>query len=456
MLPAVSTLYRSHWFTAGLLLCAVCISYANALRGVFQFDDYNVIVNNPRIHSWSAWWQDVQHGIRPLLKFTYTLDWTLGPGAPAFHVTNILVHFCNVYLVWLLSRRFVAQHAVLQARHGVPLLAALLFAVHPVHSEAVTYICGRSSALMTLFYLAGLLLYVQGRGLGNQVYLHLLVPLLMLLAMGVKETAVTFPLALLAWELYSGGSLASAWRRQWSSWLLLLAGAVFFLLHDGYLAQVEISAGLNSLQGNMATQTLAFAYLIRQWLLPLWLNIDPDLPVLHDFSGLLPQLVMLLSVFALMLLTWRRRPWLSFALAWALLQLLPLYWFLPRVDVANERQLYLLSWPLALALAAELALWLKPRWFVSCTVLLLIVLAALTVQRNRDYYSEVALWEATVRYSPDKARVLNNLGYAYQLSGRTEEARVAYGKALQSDPHYYRSRYNLLGLDRERVRRDAE
>lgn len=448
-------LKRSHWFSVGLLLCAVCISYANALWGVFQFDDYNVIVNNPRIHSWSAWWQDVQHGIRPLLKFTYTLDWTLGLGVVGFHLTNIFIHFCNVYLVWLLSCRFVAQQEALQAKAAVALLAALLFAAHPVHSEAVTYICGRSSALMTLFYLAGLLAYARGRAHDNKIYLHLLTPLCMLLALGVKETAVTFPLALLAWELYSGGTLASAWRRQWSSWLLLVAGAVFFLWHDGYLAQMEISAGLNSLQGNMATQTLAFAYLLRQWLLPLWLNIDPDLPVLHDFSGLLPQLMVLLAVIALMLLTWRRRPWLSFALAWALLQLLPLYWFLPRVDVANERQLYLLSWPLALAVVAELSLWLKPRAFMFSTVLLLLALAALTVLRNQDYHSEVALWEATALYSPGKARVLNNLGYAYQLDGRAEEARVAYVKALQLDPHYYQARYNLLSLARETVWRDA-
>jgi tetratricopeptide (TPR) repeat protein len=271
----------------------------------------------------------------------------------------------------------------------------------------------------------------------------------MLLALGVKETAVTFPLALLAWELYGGGTLKSAWRYQWSSWMLLLAGAIFFLLHDGYLAQMEISAGLNSLQGNMATQTLAFTYLLRQWLLPLWLNIDPDLQVLHDFNGVMLQLGLLLALALLAVLSWRRRPWLSFALAWSMLQLLPLYWFLPRIDVANDRQLYLLSWPLALALVAELSLWLKPRAFSLGAALLLLVLASLTVLRNQDYRSEVALWEATVRHSPDKARVLNNLGYAYQLAGRTDEARSAYVRTLQLDAHYYQARYNLLRVDQE-------
>lgn len=444
-------------FAAVLMLCAVGVSYANAFWGVFQFDDFNVIVNFPRVHSWSAWWLDLQHGgIRPLLKLSYTFDWTMGLGAAGFHITNVFIHLCNTCLVWLLARRFITHHRELHDQLAVPLLVALLFAVHPVHTEAVTYICGRSIALMTLFYLAGLLAYVEGRAQDNKTCLHVITPLFMLLALGVKETAVTFPLALLLWELYSKGSLRSALRYQWSSWMLALLGAVFFLAHDGYLSLVEISAGLNSLQGNTATQTQAFVYLLRQWLFPLWLNIDPDLRVVHDFAGLLPQVMVLVAVIALMLLTLRRRPWVSFALAWAILQLFPLYLLLPRLDVANDRQLYLVSWPLALAVVAELSLRLTPGISRLGIALLLVALASLTVLRNQDYQSEISLWEATVRHSPNKARVQNNLGYAYWLGGRAEEARVAFTTALQLDPKYYQARYNLLRMDDEAAEHQAK
>jgi tetratricopeptide (TPR) repeat protein len=438
---------RSNLFAFTLLLGAVCISYANSFGGAFQFDDFNVIVNNPRVHSWSAWWMDLRHGIRPLLKFTYTADWTMDLGVAGFHLSNVLLHLCNTWLVWVLTRHFAANHQALRALPALPLLAALLFAVHPVHSEAVTYICGRSSALMTLFYLGGLLFYVAGKMHDKQFYLHVLAPLCMLFALGVKETAVTFPAALLLWELYSGGSIKSALRVQWSSWLLLLAAAIFFVVHAGYLAQVETSAGLNSLQGNLATQTMAFAYLLRQWLFPLWLNIDPDLHVAHSFAGLLPQATLLPAVILAMLLTWHRRPWLSFALAWMLLQLFPLYVFLPRLDVANERQLYLASWPLALAFMAELSLWLRPATLKLSVALLLLAMASLTLLRNQDFRSEISLWEATVQRSPGKARVQNNLGYAYMLGGRAEEARAAFTSALQLDPNYYQARYNLLRLN---------
>jgi tetratricopeptide (TPR) repeat protein len=434
-------------FAAGLLLCAVAISYANSFWGAFQFDDFNVIVNNPRIHSWPAWLLDLQHGIRPLLKLTYTADWTGGRGIVGFHFTNVFIHFCNSWLVWVLTRRMADNHPALRGISELPLLAALLFAVHPVHTEAVTYVCGRSIALMTTFYLLGMLAYIEGKKQGNTLYLHLLTPLCMLLALGVKETAVTFPAALLLLELFTGGDVKSALRDQWSSWLLLLASVILFLLHDGYLAQVETSASLNGLHGNAATQTMAFAYLLRQWLFPLWLNIDPDLPVLHDFAGVMPQIILVTAAAVLMASTIRSRPWLSFALAWAMLQLIPLYLFLPRLDVANDRQLYSVSWPLALALAAELSLRLKPMTFRLGMALLLVFLAGLTVLRNQDFYSEVALWQATVQDSPDKARARNNLGYAYMLAGRMEEARAEFTTALRLDPKYYKARYNLLRLD---------
>ena len=460
----------------GVMAClalAVIVSYFNALSGDFQFDDYKVIVDNPSVHSWEAWFAGLGHGIRPLLKFSYTLDWTMGLGVTGFHITNLLIHLANAWLVFRLSEIFI-EHCQLDGRASarqhvglkpdlqhvnfVPLFAALLFAVHPVHTEAVTYICGRSTSLMTLLYLGGLLAYVTGRTCQNnsrqgRFRLYAVTPLLFIFALSVKETAVTFPLALLIWELGCGGAWKTAFRPQWPSWAVLLAGALFFLFDDNYLSQIERSAELNTMQGNLATQLAAFAYLLRQWALPLWLNIDPDLPLLSSLPLLrdppespLPALFFL-AVCALMLACWRRRPWLGFALAWAIIQLLPLHLFLPRLDIANDRQLYLAGWPLFLALAAELALWLNTRSFRIACIVLLLTLGSLTLLRNQVYADEIALWEDTARKSPHKARVRNNLSYAYKLAGRTEDARREFTLALQLDQQHIKARYNLEYLD---------
>jgi tetratricopeptide (TPR) repeat protein len=258
---------------------------------------------------------------------------------------------------------------------------------------------------------------------------------------------VTFPLALLLWEYACGGKWKRALTPQWPSWLVLILGALIFLFSNSYLAHMERSAQLNSLQGNIANQAAAFSYLMRQWALPLWLNIDPDLPLQNNFSTILLPLVFFLALFVLMVACWRVRPWISFALAWAMLQLIPLHLFLPRIDIANDRQMYLAGWPLSLALCIELRLWTNGPRTQAIAALLLLGLTTLTVLRNQDYASEIRLWEDTVMKSPDKARVHNNLGYAYMLARRNDEARREFTTALQLDPRLYKARYNLFRLD---------
>jgi len=432
------------------LVLTVLLAYLNAFSGSFQFDDYKVIVDNPSVHSWAAWFAGLGHGIRPLLKFSYTFDWTLGLGITGFHLTNLLIHLANAWLVFRLCETGIEQQALRERLRAVPLFAALLFAAHPVHTEAVTYICGRSASLMTLFYLGGLLAYSSGRTRKNSLMLYAVTPLLFVLALSVKETAVTFPLALLVWEIClrkPGSAWRTTFKAQWPSWAVLLASVLFFLFNDSYLSQMERSAELNTLQGNLATQLAAFAWLMRQWALPLWLNIDPDLPLLRDLSESLLPLLFFGIILTLTLACWRRRPWLGFALAWAILHLLPLYLFLPRLDIANERQLYLAGWPLLLALAAELALQLDTRSFRIACVALLLALGSLTLLRNQAYVDEIALWEDTARKSPHKARVHNNLGYAYKLAGRTGDARREFTLALRLDPKLVKARHNLEYLE---------
>lgn len=431
------------------LVLAVFVSYANTLTGSFQFDDFNVIVNEAQVHSWSNWYATLGNGIRPLLKLSYTANWTMGLGVIGFHLTNMLIHLLNTYLVYRLSQLFVQQQTRSAALRHVPLLAALLFAVHPIHTEAVSYISGRSASLMALLYLAALLSYVMGRTQHKPLYVTVFTPLLFVLALAVKETAVTLPFALLLWEVSFGGRWRLALKPQWTSWLVLTIAAVFFLLSNSYLSQMERSAGLNSIEGNLATQLAGFVYLLQQFALPLCLNIDPDLPLLHNLAEAALPIAITVALLGLMVACWRRRPWISFTLGWAMLHLIPLYVPLPRIDIANERQLYLATWPLLLALSIELTFLLEGWKWRSVAAGLLITCIALTVTRNQVYRNEITLWEDTVAKSPNKARVHNNLGYAYLLAQRKEEARRELTIALQLDPNLYQAQYNLRRLDEE-------
>jgi len=113
----------------------------------------------------------------------------------------------------------------------------------------------------------------------------------------------------------------------------------------------------------------------------------------------------------------------------------------PRLDVANDRQLYLASWGLFLALCIQLR---RLPDFAFAGVLILF--AATSIARQLDYRSEIALWESSVALAPWNARGHNNLGYAYQLAGRAADARREYQAALLLDPAYDKARLNLLLL----------
>ena len=152
------------WYPV-VIVAAVLVVYANAFGNAFVWDDQYLIVENPAIKSWGRFWtlwtadlfpHVVSHYYRPLQALTYLVDyqlWTLAPFG--YHLTSTLLHAG----VALLFYRFVA--ALLGAPRAA-LIAALLFAVHPIHTEAVTYISGRSDPLSALFLLVALVGFVEG------------------------------------------------------------------------------------------------------------------------------------------------------------------------------------------------------------------------------------------------------------------------------------------------------
>jgi protein O-mannosyl-transferase len=408
-----------------LALVAV-LAWLPSLAGVFQFDDYNVIVNEPAVHSWQAF-LDRASGVRPLLKASYTLNWTLGLGAVGFHVFNLAGHVVNALLAYQVGRELCVRWKV---AHQAALLAALLFALHPVQAEAVTYISGRSSSLMAGFYLGALLVYLRGH--------WTLSSLLFALAVATKETALTLPAALLLCELASSGKLNL--RRQWPHWAIFAAGIAFVLLNPRYLELASFGFTRRDVADNLLTQVGGVAYLVGRLIGVQAPNIDPALPVLSSWNFSLAIQASLIAVLMMIGITQlHRRPWLGFGILWFFLHIAPTNSLIPRLDVANDRQLYLAGWGLFLALAVQIG---TLRRTVVAALALTCGLAA--VARQLDYRSEIALWEADSARAPWNARAYNNLGYAYQQAGRAAEARRAYERALLFDPGHLKARANLL------------
>ena len=432
-----------------LLAGAVAAVYLNSFRGVFQFDDYNVIVDNGGVHTWGAYLAGLPRGIRPILKFTYTLNWTSGMGLFGFHLVNVGLHAANAVMLFFLASRIGGP----SVSRFAALLPALLFAVHPVQTEAVTYISGRSVSLMAFFYLGSLLAYLRGRERGSRLLLYLASPILFLLSVASKEVALTLPFALILCEAARRERTGwkEALRAQAVHWGLLSALAVFFLAHVGYGRLLEACFDIRGPAANLLTQIHGIGYLLSRLVMPHALNIDPDLPVFSGGSPVLfPEALLLAALLAAGIFGMKKRSLAGFGILWFFLHLGPTNSFIPRLDVANERQLYLASWGLFLAVAAGADLLREKRGARRVTsavaAVLVIALGVLTVSRNTVYRSEVALWEDSARKSPEKARGWNNLGYAYQQAGRSRDAESAYLRALRVDPGYALARGNLRGL----------
>ena len=416
--------------SASLLALAVLAAYANAFGGSFQFDDFNVIVREGAVHSLGAWWESMP-GIRPLLKLSYALSWRFGGGSVAFHVLNVALHAANAWLVWAILRVLFGRMGV-DADGVAAFGAALLFALHPAHTEAVTYISGRSVSLMALFYLGAVLAHLQARRSLSLV--------LFALALAVKEVAVTLPAALVLCDALDQRR-AFAWRetlrRTAPHWGLLLLALALMAALPRYRELLQASLALRTPGEQFALQLGALARHVGVLILAVSPNIDPQVAVLPPVAG-----VAVLAALAVGVALLRAQPWHALALLWFLLHLAPTNSLLPRLDAANDRQLYLASiGPLALA---GLALAWMPRGRVWAMAALALVLGAGTMLRNQDYRTEVALWSDTVRHSPGKARAWNNLGYALQLEGRPAEARRAYERALALDPEHLPARINLM------------
>ncbi|MEP7180648.1 MAG: tetratricopeptide repeat protein [Betaproteobacteria bacterium] len=435
---------RSAWLvTAG----AVALAWATATGTVFQYDDFRVVVDNPDVHSWAAWLASMP-GIRPLTKASFTLNWTLSPAAAGFVAFNAMCHAASALLVLALVRRWLPALAPGMHRPGLAaLVAALVFALHPAQTEAVTWIAGRSVALSGCLYLAALLAWERAGDAPRPGARIALSAALYAGALAARETAWTLPFAVVLVETARGESFRSGCRRALPLFGVLAAALAAMAASPVYRRLLATSLDVRDPVANLFAQVEGISYLVTHPLLTLRVNFDPDLaaPATADAQWWLAATLIAVAIgsgFAQL----RRRPWLGLAPLWFLLHLVPTNGPIARYDLANDRQLYLALVGPALVAGIVVA---RMRPAVVGGIAAAALVAALgiaTFARNADYASEIALWEATARASPAKARPWNNVGWAHQQAGDLVRARAAYERALELDPFYFRARGNLDAL----------
>jgi len=456
------------WHLAAIAVATLAV-YANALGNVFVWDDLHLVVDNPKIKSgagfWTLWASDLFPDLasgyyRPLQTLTYWIDYQLWAISPAgYHLTSTLLHAGVAVLLYRLVDRLL----------GAPraaLLAALLFAVHPLHTEAVTYVSGRSDPLSALFLLAALVLFLEGERT-RLTWWRAASLAAFAAALLSREAAMVgvllVPLVDLARCRRDGEAFRDGWRSR------LLAGYLPYVVVLGlYLgaraavvgtATVPTSLAQVPLALRLATMLEVVVRYVALLVAPVGQHMERTVtPAVSVASpAVLGAAIVVLGGVALAVLL-RRRAWpVSFGVAWFLVALLPVANVVPLATFMAEHWLYVPSMGLCLAAGWLLDRAMAGRWRPAAAALAGIALVAyggLTVRRNLDWKDGVTLYEATLRYAPGSARALVNLGEAYQRLGQLDRAEAAYRSALAADPGAWTPHNNLGSLYADQGRPD--
>ncbi len=457
------------WRLLLLVASLAAATYANAIGNTWAFDDDYIVVSNPVVTE--ARWGEALTGpywggleavpslYRPTTVSALALEWRVFEGRPAaFHTVSLLLHVLVSLLVTLLLAAFLPRVAA--AAGGA------LFAVHPVHVEAVANVVGQSELLAAAAYLGACLLYLRqwSAGPGVRVLRLLAITALYALALGAKEIAVTLPVSLLLVEMVRargrgdreprpGALLIAAVRRDAPLYLALAAVLLAYLgvrvLVLGSLRGESIPSELIGLGwgARLLTALSLWPTYARLMLIPWHLAVDYAPGVLAPGAGLRPDVIlgtmMLVALCGVAVRSWRVAPWAAFAAAWMVVTILPVSnLVVASGTVLGERTLYLPSVAVAIAVAGALThvgtrhpALLRQAWVGVAVVVTAFMIRS--VLRNPSWYDSFTVMNTLALEHPESWRSHRSRAEGLVRAGELDAALEEYEEALTLVPLDY-------------------
>ena len=434
---------RRGFLPAALLAAAGCAAYLNSFSAPFLFDDFYHIVYNPRIRDLLHPLEFLTGTTRPLVALTLAVNYALGGlNVWGYHAFNLAVHLAAGLTLWgILRRTFQGPEAP-----ELALAAALIWLLHPLQTQSVTYVIQRGESLMGLFYLLTLYCVIRdwrGRAI-----------LCCALGMLSKPVMVTAPVVVL---LYDRIFLTPSWRELFRRRGRLYGG----LFATWIILPLVLSQGTREYQGLVGVGLKEFSpldYLLTQpgvilhylrlsfWPHPLLLDIQ--WPVAKTLIEIVPPAAAVAGLLALTLWALRGRPRIGFLGIWFFGILAPTSSLLPIADAAFEHRM---SLPLAAVavgtvLAVRRLCGRQQTLFRAVLCAGVLALALATVRRNAVYSDPVSFWQEHLFHRPGNARAAVSLGAALQQQGRSGEAEEAFESALKFRPDLADAHNNLAYL----------
>src|SRR4030042_3013847 len=436
-----------------LIIVLGFITYTNSLHGQFIWDDDALVKGNLYIKDWSylgnIFSEDIGAGAqgkysfyRPLLAISYMVDYSLWKlDVLGYHLTNIILHILVALAIyWLMDLLFKDKL--------ISFLTSALFIVHPIHSEAVSYISGRAAPLAALFMLLTFIFYIKQLN-SHKTKLYILMLVSYTLALLSRENALILPLLLL---LYHFSFKQKVKLREFSSILSItfIYIALRLTVLKSLLTNVPYPFNLTLFQ-RLSEFFVAITDYVRILLLPFYLHMEYGLLLVRPTD---PKLILGIVILAASLIYAARKRdkhrLASFSIFWFFIGLLPVSNLYPINAYMAEHWLYLPSLGFFLILAKALSFLYQRKRFqrlsIFITIGLLISYSYLTIKQNDYWKDPIVFYQRTLKYNPNSARMYANLGLAYSRIGRTEEAIALYNKAIDMDPRFKKDYVNLGNL----------
>ena len=449
-----------------ILIALILTVYSNTLDNGFVWDDINLITNNVRIRYLSYIPSHFTSGFfetpttcressrtrywRPLVLLSFSLDFLFWGDDPfGYHLTNILVHILNVLLVFMLLRS-------LPNSRPFAFYAALLFGLHPLQTNAVSFISGRTDLLAAAFFLLGCLFFIryittQDSNVGCVLGLSLCLALSLM----AKEATLTAPLLFLILAAFAKQPSVRRVAKATAASLAVLAA----YLVTRALLETPVTEWMSGTGRSFFPRLLAVAeslvIYVQLFLIPVGLHMERflSLPPPSDPLALFCLFIILFILTAAFISLAHRRIQGAFIL-WFFIALLPVSNIVPLYGSIAAKQIFLgeqfLYLPLLGLSAAAVFLYravVQPGKYYSLMraagAVALALLGILAYTHNEYWRDELTFYSQTLRQYPGSVRMCTNLGLLHARQGRYEEGLRLLSMVVEQNPRSARARLNL-------------
>ncbi|MBI2063712.1 MAG: tetratricopeptide repeat protein [Candidatus Yanofskybacteria bacterium] len=465
---------RRFWPVLAIIIAGFFIYFFNLHNQLF-WDDDDWIINNQFVHSIS--WDNIKFwfthntlaGVglnsnyyRPFLFFTFAINYMASGIQPLlWHLTSNLIHIANAVLVFVLLRRFSGRL--------VAFLTALVFTIHPLQTEAVTYIAGRGDSLVVLFMLLALFLFLKSKDSPARSLIYKSASLVsMTVGMLSRETGIIFPFLLMIFYIAFLSadrfrvSIKKAFKEAWLYFGIVIIYGILRLTVLNFQNTLNFYTAPNPYSENLWYRILTFMHVLidyfRLLLVPTGLHMERSMTV-HTSLFQWPVWLGALIIMGLVWLIWHLyrggdkvyRIWL-FGVGWFFIGLGPVSGIVPINAVIYEHWLYLPMigfWFIAAFYLVKVFNYLKSKpsiFYFLFSIFLLIYFSFFSFQsikRNILWGKPMEFFEDILKYEPQSARVNNNLGNLYFNQGNTERALEYYERSAEAQDVFAQPLYNI-------------